>query len=674
MIEDIECPYCRSQLYEEASFRVCSKEKFSKYSCPNCTKKYNLNLTELPVFRIGINCPSCNSANVVEVGKTVERKSIGLVQRCKCRDCKKQFILGGRKREKIYIDGRLIHTYWNPPGLQYLNYKCPKCQSHNTILKTKYWANKVKKNIIQTLCLDCGQKFSGEGRDWSSTTLKRLDLEVPIISWNFEDDIWDLRNFYPDLIKYHNQRHFIYFTNCGEQWFKILVKEYILYRIKNEFLRRIDLVLFNIIGLGRYLAEKKIDSMEQLSRELLDIYFLQKRGYAKENTLNSQKGQLKKFFNWGNESKKFQASFLLITSFDFTKTFLNDPEPLEDSVMEAIRDNISILPRQFQLMFVLGLFLGARPGELCKIKKDCIREIKLANTDKSNDSIIIEYWLDFERDKVTDEHSLPIPTDLVEAIHQQIQEITEIHGEDYPFLFCHYRNIWKNEFPNYQKMYPVKQIPFVQSLSNVMVKTIRHLIEAYDIRDSNGQLAKFTGAILRPSRASELIQNGYSLEFVRIWLGHRKASTTKRHYALYRQGELLDVAVVMLNLECLFYPYDSDPSSINQMLQHLKEYPELHEIDGMIMPNGEPLVGYCLSHDFCHKSGACYLCGFHIAAFSKLSFYKEQLQRLKEREKQAMAYWSAERLNYHQAVIGALEGKIAALEGLVDGRETETTD
>jgi hypothetical protein len=103
------------------------------------------------------------------------------------------------------------------------------------------------------------------------------------------------------------------------------------------------------------------------------------------------------------------------------------------------------------------------------------------------------------------------------------------------------------------------------------------------------------------------------------------------------------------------------------MLQHLKEHPELHDLEGMIMPNGEPLVGYCLNHDFCHKLGGCYVCGFHIAALDKIDLYKDQLNRFKEREKVAMAYWSAERLNYYRTLIQALEGKIAALEAHLDG-------
>lgn len=164
--------------------------------------------------------------------------------------------------------------------------------------------------------------------------------------------------------------------------------------------------------------------------------------------------------------------------------------------------------------------------------------------------------------------------------------------------------------------------------------------------------------ILRPSRATDLIQNGYSLEFVRLWLKHRSATTTKRHYARYRPGELLDVACVMANLEGKFLPYDSNPES-------LRQNPGLHELDGLKTPFGEPLYGYCIFREFCPRFGHCYTCGFHVASADKLPFYKSQLERLSAKKTEVFNYGSAEMLNSYTQIVSALEGKVAALEALI---------
>lgn len=126
---------------------------------------------------------------------------------------------------------------------------------------------------------------------------------------------------------------------------------------------------------------------------------------------------------------------------------------------------------------------------------------------------------------------------------------------------------------------------------NPMVKAIRQLIECCNIKGSNGSLAHFTGAILRPTRASELIADGHSLEFVRIWLKHRHQETTRRSYTRYPPGEMLDVATVMANLDAKLYPYDTNPQVLHQNLEDLRQHPEMHELDGLLMTNGEPLYG-----------------------------------------------------------------------------------
>ena len=121
---------------------------------------------------------------------------------------------------------------------------------------------------------------------------------------------------------------------------------------------------------------------------------------------------------------------------------------------------------------------------------------------------------------------------------------------------------------------------------------------------------------------------------------------------------ILDVACVMANLEGKFIPYDSSPES-------LRKNPELHELDGLKTPFGEPLYGYCIFREFCPRFGHCYTCGFHVASADKLPLYKSQLERLLIKKTEIFNYGSAEMLNSYTQIVEALEGKVAALEAVI---------
>ena len=152
-----------------------------------------------------------------------------------------------------------------------------------------------------------------------------------------------------------------------------------------------------------------------------------------------------------------------------------------------------------------------------------------------------------------------------------------------------------------------------------------------------------------------MICDGFSFEFIRIWLKHRSSKTTKRHYTRYQPGEMLDVACVMANLDGKFMSYDTN-------LESLRQNPGLHELDGLKMPNGEPLYGYCTFREFCPRFGHCYTCGFHVASTDKLPHYKAQLESLRVKNVEVFNYGSSELLESYNQIVNALEGKIEALE------------
>jgi integrase/transposase-like protein len=647
------CPSCGSDDIRAAGFHTLSDGKrVERYKCKLCRKSFQPDYLKPPALPAEENCPKCGSDKTVKVGKPTINKNY-TSQRCLCKDCGKKFTFGKRKVQLVFLNGKVIHRYWNPPGLERIpDIACPNCNQEKAVLKTEYQDSYLQRKVRFLICLGCGQEFKGEGRVWNPAIKRLLGKTIPRRPWQFSDDMWDIREFFPNIEEYQFSVLFLNFSKCGATWFKNLVKSYIYWLIQTGIgFKSIDKHISRFGYLGRFLQQQDVMSMEEIDRKLLAIYWVEERGKLARSTLNAEMSTIKGFLNWGNAEQYFSSSPTLISDFDYPKIFKDEPDPLEDSVLDLIRDNLHILPEPIQLMFMLGFWLGSRPRELCNIRRDCI----------SLDPDGSTWWIEFQREKVNDEHRLPLTTDLVRLIQQQQFYIKELHGEDYLYLFCHYQGAGKTGYPNYPRLKAIKRPPIPQAGLNPMVKMIRHLIEHCEIKNSNGRLANFTGAILRPSRATHLIHNGFSLDFVRIWLKHRHASTTKRHYTRYPPGELLDVAAVMANLGKKYYPYDSNPQS-------LRENPELHELDGLTMLNGEPLYGYCSFRDFCPRFGRCYTCGFHVASTDKLSHYKSQLEQLRTKEQVAFNYGSSEILDSYQELMNALEAIIAALES---GNERE---
>lgn len=658
---DVNCIHCgSSKTITEGKPRVCPHGLTQRCLCKNCGQLFTKNSQKKTAPKVEIFCSNCGSKHTFKLGRPHLHES-GQVQSYMCKDCGREFTKEIKKPIKIYLKGKLIHSFFQPPGLEYLpEYACLNCGQNKVVLKRQHFSESQQKQVSLKICLGCGQQFRRDGTEWD-TNIKRLQgIEISQESWKFENDRWDFRELYSNFDIDKGNQIFLHFNNCGDDWFKDLCKHYALDRLRKGIAPASLISMCSYLCLfGRFLQKKKITQMRDINRKFISIYWIQERSHLKKASLRANQSSLKSFLEWGNRENYFSTcSNLSSLLFDSTKIFYSEPDPLEDSVLEAIRDNIHRLPESLQLQFMLGAWLGSRPGELCHLKKNCIIQ--------EPDS----WWLEFERDKPKDKHRLPLPNDFVRLIIRQQEYITALFGEGFPYLFCHYQNLGPLDFPDYQKMLPVKRPPMIAGKLNPMVRAVCHLIKYCDIRDSNNELAYFTGAILRSTRASELIANGYSLEFVRVWLKHRHKATTKRSYTRYPPGEMLDVATVMANLDAKLYPYDTNPETLRQNLEDLRQYPEMHSLDGLTMTNGEPLYGYCLYREFCPRFGYCYTCPSHVATADKLPEYKKQLKRIKDNEALAFKYWSGELLESYQKTATAIEGIVETLEAVGEPDET----
>lgn len=464
-----QCPRCSSDsdVTKHKLEKRSNNRRVQRYLCHTCQSSFQLESlarVALPAEEI---CPHCGSDYSVKWGKPRAIK-YGQTQRCLCKDCGRQFTKGVGQPLRFYLNGKFIYTFMSPPGIkQVANHACLNCGQEKVVYGRRYFNKHMQRQICEKVCLGCGQKFTGVQNRWNTATQRRLGKEVPQKLWNFQEDTWDFRALYPNFDTNKVDQIFLYFSSCGDDWFKDLVKHYVLALIKRGMaFGTVTGTLFRLRHFGRYLQAKSISQMNEINREFMGVYWSQERGHLKSISLSGYQTSLRLFLQWGNRENHFRTNSNLVSSlFDRPKAFYSEPDPLEDDVLQAIRDNVHLLPEPLQLQFILGAWLGTRPGELCRLKKNCIVQ--------EPDS----WWLEFDRDKTSDEHKLPLPKDLIQLIAQQQAYITDLFGKDYPYLFCHYQNIRVKDFPQYLRLKPIERPPMTTASSNPMVKAIRQLIK-----------------------------------------------------------------------------------------------------------------------------------------------------------------------------------------------------
>jgi integrase len=221
-------------------------------------------------------------------------------------------------------------------------------------------------------------------------------------------------------------------------------------------------------------------------------------------------------------------------------------------------------------------YTAARPGDVCQMQFNCLVE--------ENG----KWYIRFFQQKTKRWHQIPANREIRRIIEAQQAWIRQTLGSDYEYLFCHFRSFRRDSYPSFKSIKPLPEPPKPDADDNPMVRAIRYLIEAEDIRDSNGQQPHFTGRITRPSRLQE-IRVKHGIEAAQLYADHVSSTTTFQHYAPPTPEEVaaadLPFQELLLNPDNKFLPWQSLPES-------LLKNPKAHELDIEINPR-LTVYGYC---------------------------------------------------------------------------------
>lgn len=549
-------------------------------------------------------CPHCDNQGLRLAGKDnyTNRKLF------RCPNCRK------RISQCINIKFPNAHTgiNWNN-DYRIGEFACPNpnCNSRDIRLSSQ------SKNKQFFRCNTCGTS-TRESIDITPSILSQYAHKRPIKPFSFQDNQWDIRAIKPPSNQ-QEKNLIANFETVKINWFRNLAKNYIYHLCKfNKPTGVIEHHLINLRVFSRYLAQTNIHSMNSINRSLiLDFLTWDKTG---SEATRKRLGTLRDFFWTGNIQNWFEIDQDLIRDDDYPLAKVSNPDPIPDSVREQIESNLHKLPEPIARMWIIAFFTAMRPNELALLKKDCLVQVG------SNWSLI---W---QRQKNQDFHEVPITRIVAKVVQEQLEYIEQLWGQEWNYLFCHYQRASKTR--QFQNLKPVKKV--IPKNNSLFSGAIKYLIETEDIRDENGKLAKFSPCLIRPTRLTQIFEQGHDLAVVSAWAGHKRLATTSNFYTQV-SCELIEkeagyILQALFNADGQYHQYESLPKSFWQdPLAHKLDLPGDHI--------NTPIYGYCglpLAQR-CHKFRACYTCNSFVAVPEKLSQYIKTRDELRAKESRAKA-------------------------------------
>lgn len=274
--------------------------------------------------------------------------------------------------------------------------------------------------------------------------------------------------------------------------------------------------LSNLRFFARYLKKKEVESFDKINRDLILDFIVEQHQITGKDGIIHRLGVLRKFFTSGNLHGWFVIKDQdLIRSSDFPRVRKGNPEPLSNKVREAIEKNLHKLPDPLARMWLIGFFTAMRPNEMVLLKKNCLVQ------EGQNWKIV---W---SRKRGRSQHEVPITRTIAKVIQEQIDYIEQLWGQDWNDLFCHYQGISESNI-EHPRLKPVRKKASVDW--NPLKRAVQTLINNLNIKDENGNLAKFSLGLIRPTRLTQLFEQGHDLAVVSAWAGHKRLATTSTFY------------------------------------------------------------------------------------------------------------------------------------------------
>ncbi|WP_373543575.1 integrase [Chamaesiphon sp.] len=587
----LACNHCKKQTYLTCEIKGARRKylPISIHETLNGTLEVNWESDYKQEYRCPL-CPQGLITNYYYSAKSVNK--LGVV----CNKCK--------KRINLRCDVP-PHSIRYRPDIECPNPLCLQIGHDGQ----KGWIYEVSN--FNARCHFCDITFDSNSAHSNSWVNNQKQNEL--LPFNFDEDTWDLGHFY------NKSPRRINFREIESQWYRVLVKQYLHLLLRTQRFLSDELPSRTLTTLKQFgcIAEQfQIRDCSGISRDII----LKFKDSCQENTnhvINNKLGCLKDFFEYLDLDTSY-----LIRSRDRLKTSKNDPDWLDEVARQAIHQHLFEIPAPIARHYLIQEYTATRPGDACKIAFDCLVQ--------END----RWYIKFYEGKKAQEHRLPATREIRKVVEEQKCWIRQIFGENYSFLFCHFRIIKSKSYPIFSNIKPIPKPPDRSGSSSPMVRIIRMLIEKEDVRDANGLKPHFVGKITRPSKLQE-IRAKHGIEAAQLYANHASSNTTFQHYTPPTREQVaavdLPFQALLMNPSNKFLPWQSLPES-------LLKNPKAHELDSEIAPR-LVVYGHCILNPKIpcpiNLYPKCYGCGSFRPSTTKLPLYERQYAGEQQRLTQA---------------------------------------
>ena len=653
------------------------KEYHNEFTCPQCNKGYldKFQYSKGAACKLILGCHVCNQATsltcqlkkypVVSIHETI----IDKLEVDWEKEYNNEFICFECER------GKLAKFFYSK-GLHNVKLRCESCKKNTTLscqvsphihgyrpdlvcpnpLCSQIGHDRQKGWIYETSnpdnsicdsncrCYFCGINFKPNAQSNSSwVSNQNQDRLLPFY---FEDNIWDFRHF----IK-KPQAKKLNFSSIKLQWYREQVKRYLNFLLKSGIYTSVTVPQNNLVALrqlGSILYQHQIKKDSEINRQLV-LIFIDAYKNNSNRTIREKLYIFKNFFEWlGLDSAN------LVRLRDIPKVSYDNPDWLDGITRNAIKQHLSKIPLPIANHYLVQEYTAARPHDVCQMSFDCLVE--------ENG----RWYIRFYQNKTSRWHRIFATREIRRTIEEQQQWIEQTLGSDYAYLFCHFRSIRQESYPEFRNIKPLPEQPKQASGQNSMVRIIRMLIENENILDANGQKPHFTGKITRHSRLQE-VRAKYGIEAAQLYADHKSSTTTFQHYAPPTREQVAKVDLpfqkLLMNPDNRFLPWQSLPES-------LLKNPTAHELDLEIAPR-LVVYGHCALDPKTpcpvNLFPKCYGCSSFRPSTGKLPLYERQYegeqQRLAEAETAGAELASEEA----KATITAMDKWLPELRRLANG-------
>lgn len=553
-------------------------------------------------------CPECNTLGMVHRGF----HKLNNKRQFFCRSCRKLLSESFSINIKAVEDPVNLGVVWYT-NHRYKDFSCQKCEDNNIFFTG------IQSSKKRFQCKSC-KKYHFDFCTLNVNVISRFRGSLlPSTIFNFSDDNWDLRAINPNFDQRDIAHSTANFSSIKPDWFKQEAKKHIYHLCKAGQSNTFGTIKHHLSALrifSRYLSQTNITGFDQINRSIILDYL------AKEQKVTKDKlGGLRSFFTAGTIRGWFTIDQDIIRDEDYPKRRRGNPDPLSDVVREQIEQNLHMLPDPIVRMWLVCFFAAMRPSELALLKKDCLVQEG-------------QHWkLVWQRKKTKDYHEIPISRTIAKVVQEQQEYINNLWGDEWDYLFCHYHGLSEVHLSQ-PKLKPIRKV--IPQSRNPLVTVINCLIKSENILDENGQLAEFTPKLLRPTRLTQLFEQGHDLAVVSAWAGHKHFATTSTYYTEVScdlmEREAGHIQQALVNSDGHRLPYESLPKSF-------WEKPQAHKLELSGTHINTPIYGYCgldLDQD-CDKFRACYTCQSFVAVPEKLPQYLKVRDELRGKEAKALA-------------------------------------